>query len=205
MDTLYYAPGTCAVACWISLAWAGADYRVERVDPHAESYRKINPLGLVPALAFGGSRPMTEVDAILGDIADRHPAANLGADAGREAVFLFRETLSFLSSDMHPAFWPFFAPQRYTTSTDPTALDAVREASHARVDVAMTHLDSLIGSSNHVYHDRRSVADALAFVMARWTARFPKAWKDYPNVARFMAAMQADPVVTRVLEESTRK
>ena len=24
---LYYAPGTCALACWIALEWANADYR----------------------------------------------------------------------------------------------------------------------------------------------------------------------------------
>lgn len=205
METLYYAPGTCAVACWIALEWAGADYRVERVDPHAESYLRINPLGMVPALDFGGSRPMTQADAILEDIADRHPTARLGPDEGREAVFLFRETMCFLSADLHPAFWPFFSPQRYTTLSDEPALDAARQASHERVDRAMSHLDELIGAGRHVYGDRRSIADALAFVMARWTVRFPKTWRDYPNVARFMTAMQADPVVVRVIEESTRK
>ena len=29
---LYYAPGTCAVACWIALEWAGADYEVEKLS-----------------------------------------------------------------------------------------------------------------------------------------------------------------------------
>ena len=27
---LYYAPGTCSLACWIALEWAGADYEVEK-------------------------------------------------------------------------------------------------------------------------------------------------------------------------------
>lgn len=45
---LYYAPGTCALACWISLEWAGADYTVEQVDPQSSSYRAINPLGMAP-------------------------------------------------------------------------------------------------------------------------------------------------------------
>ena len=47
---LYYAPGTCAVACWIALEWAGADYEVEKVQLGTDEYRKINPLGAVPAL-----------------------------------------------------------------------------------------------------------------------------------------------------------
>ena len=26
---LYFAPGTCALACWISLEWSGAEYEVD--------------------------------------------------------------------------------------------------------------------------------------------------------------------------------
>ena len=33
---LYFAPGTCALACWIALEWAGADYEVEKVDPGSD-------------------------------------------------------------------------------------------------------------------------------------------------------------------------
>src|SRR6185437_10594619 len=97
--------------------------------------------------------------------------------------FLFNEMMSFLTGDFHPAFWPFFAPQRFTTQTDKLALEAVRAASHARVDRVMTQLDQFIGKSIHVYRDKRSVADAYAFVMASWTTNFPKTWRDYRNVA----------------------
>lgn len=47
---LYYAPGTCAVAVWIALEWLGADYDVEKVDPHSADFKKLNPLGKVPVL-----------------------------------------------------------------------------------------------------------------------------------------------------------
>jgi len=80
---LYYAPGTCALACWIALEWAGADYEVEKVDPKSDAYRKINPLGLVPAIDIGGVRAMTQADAILQYIAELHPDEDLGADPGR--------------------------------------------------------------------------------------------------------------------------
>lgn len=45
---LFYVPGTCALASWIALEWAGADYALELVDLHSEEYRKINPLDRVP-------------------------------------------------------------------------------------------------------------------------------------------------------------
>ena len=157
---LYYAPGTCALACWIALEWANADYEVEKIDYASAEYKKVNPLGMVPALDIGGSRAMTQANAILQYIADSHPAARLGAEDGLEAQFEFNETMAFLTGDFHPAYWPMFSPARYTTDKSPAAHNAVREAAYARIDRVMTFLDGLIGERGHVYRDRRSVADA---------------------------------------------
>ncbi|WJI15868.1 MULTISPECIES: glutathione S-transferase N-terminal domain-containing protein [Pseudoxanthomonas] len=203
MMKLYYAPGTCALACWIALEWAGADYEAVKVDPHADAYRAINPLGTVPALDIGGARAMTQADAILQYIVQRHPEAGLGADAGIEAQFVFNETLAFLTGDMHPAFWPFFTPERYTTDASEAALQAVRDAAPARIARVLAHLDALIGDTDHVYAGRRSVADAYAFVMARWSDKAGESWRKYPNLARFMQAMAHDPAVKTVLERSS--
>ena len=201
---LYFAPGTCALACWIALEWAGAEYEVKKVDPGSDSYRKINPLGMVPALAIGGARAMTQADAILHYVIDRHPERDLGADAGVEAHFEFNEVMSFLTGDFHPAFWPFFRPQRFTTSEDEASIEAVRAATQPRVDRVLTYLDGQIGGTGHVYRAKRTVADAYAFVMTRWSQRFPKTWRDYPNVAGFMQAMETDAAVMQVLERSSR-
>ena len=122
---LYYAPGTCALACWIALEWANADYEVEKVDYASAEYKKVNPLGMVPALDIGGSRAMTQANAILQYIADSHPAARLGAEDGPEAQFEFNETMAFLTGDFHPAYWPMFSPARYTTDKTPAAHNAV--------------------------------------------------------------------------------
>jgi glutathione S-transferase len=204
MMKLYFAPGTCALACWIALEWAGADYEVAKVDPGSDSYRRVNPLGMVPALDIGGARAMTQADAILHYIVERYPERDLGADAGVEAHFEFDEAMSFLTGDFHPAFWPFFRPERFTTSEDEASIEAVRAATRPRVDRVLTYLDGQIGGTGHVYRAKRTVADAYAFVMARWTQRFPKTWREYPNVAQFMRAMEADAAVARVLELSNR-
>jgi glutathione S-transferase len=201
---LYYAPGTCALACWIALEWAGADYDVEKVDPRSESYRKINPLGTVPAIDIGGARPMSQAGAILQYIADRYSDRDLGDDSGLEARFEFNEVMSFLTGDFHPAFWPYFTPQRFTIKEDAESLDAARAAANARVDRVLAHLDGLIGDGGHVYRAKRTVADAYAFVMARWSENFPKTWRDYGNVAPFMQKMASDPAVSQVIERSKR-
>ena len=199
---LYYAPGTCALACWIALEWANADYEVEKVDYASAEYKKVNPLGMVPALDIGGSRAMTQANAILQYIADSHPAARLGAEDGLEAQFEFNETMAFLTGDFHPAYWPMFSPARYTTDKRPAAHNAVREAAYARIDRVMAFLDNLIGERGHVYRGKRSVADAYAYVMARWSVKTPKPYSAYPHLAAFMTRMGEDEAVKRVLAAS---
>lgn len=199
---LYFAPGTCAVACWIALEWANAEFEVVKADYSSEAFRRVNPLAMVPALGIGGDRAMTQSDAILTYIAERHPEARLGPDDGVQGRFEFSETMSFLTGDFHPAFWPYFTPVRFTTDKSSEALDNVRAASELRIDRVMGHLDRLIGDGTHVYRERRTVADAYAYVMARWTAKLARSWKTYPNVARFFARMDADPVVRDVLRQS---
>ena len=199
---LYYAPGTCAVACWITLEWANADFEAIKADYASPEFQRVNPLAAVPALDLGGPRAMTQVSAIMAHIIESHPAANLGADDDALGRFEFNETMAFLTGDFHPAFWPYFAPQRFTTERTPQALEQAREASYARIDRVMQHLDRLIGDSSHVYRGRRTAADAYAYIMARWTAKLPKTWKDYPNVARLFAAMEQDPTVQVVMRKS---
>ncbi|WP_314777644.1 glutathione S-transferase N-terminal domain-containing protein [Cardiobacterium hominis] len=175
---------------------------MQKVDYADPAYKKINPLGMVPALDIGGSRAMTQANAILQYIADSHPAARLGAADGLEAQFEFNETMAFLTGDFHPAYWPMFSPQRYTTDNSAAAHDAVREAAWPRIDRVMSHLDVLIGTSGHVYRDRRSVADAYAYVMARWSVKTPKPYTQYPHLAAFMTRMGEDEAVKRVLAAS---
>ena len=194
---LYYAPGTCALACWIALEWAGADFEPVKANPHAPEFQRINPLAQVPALDLGEPRARTQAGAILEWV-----DLGQGADADDRARFRFHETMSFLTGDFHPAFWPWFVPQRYTTDPSDAAKEAARAAAVPRIDRVMTYLDGLIGDTDHVFENRRTVADAYAYVMARWTVRLDKSWRDYPNVARFMTAMDADPSVQRVLKAS---
>lgn len=196
---LYFAPGTCALACWIALDWTGADYVAEKVNYASEEFRRINPLAQVPALDIGWPRALTQADAILQYVAARFPDARLGPDAGIDAEAEFNETLAFLTGDFHPAFWPFFAPKRFTTLTDEASLKAAKDASNARVDRVMSYLDTLIGDRDHVYRNRRTVADPYAYIMAGWTKFYPKTFAEYPNVARFMARMDKDASVQKVL------
>lgn len=53
-------------------------------------------------------------------------------------------------------------------------LKKVKQASYKRMDIAMTHLDGLIGDSGHVYRDQQTIADAYAYAMALWSQKNTK-------------------------------
>ncbi|WP_025729421.1 glutathione S-transferase family protein [Atopobacter phocae] len=200
---LFYAPGTCALACWIAFEWAGADdYTVEKVVLGSKELYEVNPLGMVPAIKFENDEILTQAGAILNFIAQKYPSHNLGADEDIMDIFKFNEIMDFLSADFHPAFWPMFSPNRFTTEDSKEAQDAVVEAAFKRIDIAMNHLDHLIGDTNHVYKDKRTVADAYAYVMALWSKMTPKSYTEYPNLARFMESMKEDSTVQQVIAAS---
>src|SRR5690606_6715868 len=108
---LYYAPGACSLACRISLHEAGLAAEFERVDiktkttEHGHDYRAINPKGYVPMLVLDDGTAITENVAVLDFIAEHEPAL---APAGPLARTRLIEMLSWLSTELHVAFKPFW-------------------------------------------------------------------------------------------------
>ena len=197
---LYYAPGTCALAPHIALEWTGAFYVAEPVELGSDDYLKINPLGMVPALKDGDHRIMTQADAILKYIETKFPDADLDVAKDPISQFELDEALAFLTGDFHPAFWPFFVPDRFTVSTEEAAQNDVREAAYARIDRVMNHLEMLLKNGTHLVGGKRTIADPYAFAMTRWTAHTPKPWQEYPAVKRFMDVMLEDNGVQNAMK-----
>ena len=79
--TLYFAPGTCAMAVQIALLEANAPFQPRLVNLAAgeqrdPAYLVINPKGRVPALVTEQGT-LTETPALLLYVAQRFPDANL--------------------------------------------------------------------------------------------------------------------------------
>ena len=108
---LYYSPGACSLSGRISLHEAGLAADFERVDiktkitEHGYDYNAINPKGYVPMLVLDDGNAVTENAAILELIADREPKLAPGGPLGRTRLI---EMLSWLSTELHVAFKPFW-------------------------------------------------------------------------------------------------
>lgn len=108
MLTLYFSPGSSAMATHIALYEIGVPFEAKLTSLHqgahrAPQYLAINPEAKVPTLVIDG-RPLTEVAATLWYLARRYPAAGLLPQQGDiEAEARVISWMSFIASTIHPA------------------------------------------------------------------------------------------------------
>ena len=199
MPKLIYHTGACSLAPHVVLEWIGAPYEEQAVEFGDRDLLAANPAGAVPVLIEDDGWTLTQCGAILHYLARKHPQADLaGGDDARAAAELDRWS-SFFTGDLHPSFYPIFMPQRYTTSADPAARDAVQEAGRKLVRKRLKLLDAQLDGRDFIL-GRRSVVDAYAFPLIRWAANLlPEGIQAWPNVQALHDRIAADPAVQRVL------
>ena len=202
MNTLYYAPGACSLSVHIVLEWIGEEYRAIQVNPGDEEYKKLNPAGQVPTLEVNGGELLTQCSAILGYLAHTHPDAGLSGDASPLGQAKLGRWSAFFTGDVHPAFFPVFMPQRYTTAEDEQSLQHVREAGMALVRKRLDLLDAQLEGREHIVGDTRTYVDAYSVPMIRWaSSMLPGGLDGWPAVKLHHETMLADPAVRRVMED----
>lgn len=206
MPTLYYATGACSLAPHIVLEWIGAPYEAVKVQFGSKELLAVNPAGAVPTLREDDGWLLTQAGAILDYLANKHPEAALGGGDTLRAKAEAHRWSAFLTSDLHPAFWPIFMPDRYTTDQGDAARKAVVEAGRKLVAKQLALLDSRLEGRDWILDGGRSVVDAYAFPMIRWATKLlPGGVADYPNVLALHDRIAADPAVQRVLAREAGK
>jgi glutathione S-transferase len=197
---LYYFPGSCALAPHIVLEWLGADFEAVRITKGDPDYLAINPLGVVPALDHDG-RIHTQADAILHYLAELNPDASLGGHGTPAENYELNNWMAFLTGDLHPAFFPFFNSQRYTTDESDAALAAVKAAAANRVDHYYSFMETHLADHDFLVGDSRTIADAYAIPMLRWGRLLEKKLPEYPSLNAYLERFESDEPVRRALRE----
>lgn len=161
---LYYSPGACSLATRISLHEAGMAAEFERVDLKAKvtetgrDYTAINPAGSVPMLVLDDGAAISENVAVLELLASGEPRLGVAGPLGRTRLI---EMLSYLSTELHIAFKPFWR------ATGEIELTAATEAVAKRLDLLEK---KAVGP--FLFGTNFTVADAYLFVMLRWAKAF---------------------------------
>lgn len=205
MTKLLYHLGACSLAPHIVLEWIGAPYEAQSVEFGSKELLAINPSGAVPALIEDDGWILTQAGAILHYLAHKHPEADLAGETDPRGAAELDRWSSFFTGDLHPSFFPIFTPQRYTTSREAEARDAVQEAGRKLVRRQLGLLERQLDGKDWIL-GKRSVIDAYAFPMIRWAAKMlPEGLADWPQIQALHDRLAGDEAVKRVLAREAGK
>lgn len=200
--TLFYRPGSCALAPHIVFEWSGLDYTATKAMRDDPELLKVSPAGVVPALVVDETRGLTQASAILQHIAvavGRDDLLGYGDPVTRDQVAMW---LAFFTGDFHPAFWPYFSPKSYIIDEGTTHHPAIVQAALERIDSGLSHINARLKGREYLVGDSKTVVDAYAVPMLRWAKHIDGIeFTKYTEIVRFYDHMIADKGVRAAMQE----
>lgn len=195
---LYYLPGACSFAVHIVLNELEAEFQIEKLDNATKltesgaDFRKINPLGYVPALLLDDGNVLIEAPAILQFLADSAPQSGLAPPNGTIERTRLQQYLNFTASEFHKAFTPFFAGAEIS--------EEEREAAAAKVAIRLDYIENLL-SDGHQYllGHTFTVADSYTYTVATWTGPSAISLDSWPAVKAYVGRISERPSVRKAM------
>ncbi|MFD0987495.1 glutathione S-transferase family protein [Methyloligella solikamskensis] len=166
--TLYHAaPTRSSIARWM-LEELGEPYELEVLDLQSgiqrqAEYRKINPMGKVPALRHGDA-VVTEVAAICTYLADEFPEAGLNVPVGDPARGQYLKWLFFSPGCLEPAM----TDQAYPRKEEPFS----GTLGYGSFDLVLDVLREAVSEGEYLLGDRFTAADVVLGSTLRWGMMF---------------------------------
>lgn len=198
---LYFKPGACSLASRIVLIELGREFEAIRVDTETgltedkREFRTINPRGYVPALQLEDGRTLTENTAILQFLGDLEPGS-LTPPAGSWSRVRLQEVLSFLSSELHKAFSPFFRGE---------AVGEARAPALSLLERKIGDVEAMLPpEAPFLLNGDYSVADIYLFVILSWADFIGVNLDEWPRISRFMTLMRERESVRIALTQEGR-
>ncbi len=203
MLTLFYGPGACSMAAHIVLEESGEKYEPKKMDLAAgeqrtDAYKKIHPLGRVPALRLDDGQPLTENTAILpylGKRFDLWPKDPMG-----EAKAL--SLIGFFATSVHPAHAHVGRPERYTA--DQSAFAGIKDMGLKTFHGYLEQIDGML-AAREWFSDRYSVLDPYGFVFYTWGVRRELPMAELKNYTAHKDRMLKRAAVGRVVADEKIK
>lgn len=195
---LYFKPGACSLASRIVLIELGQSFEAIKVDTdkgvteHGADYSAINPRGYVPALELDDGRVITENAAVLQYLGALKPESLTPDIASWDHVRL-QEALSFISSELHKAFSPYFHGEATGDRLEPAQALLARRTG----DVELL----LANSGPYLLGDQISVADIYLFVALNWAGFISFDLQRWPLVSDFMTRVGARSSVQTAFQQ----
>jgi glutathione S-transferase len=200
---LYFSPGAVSMATHMAFEEAGLPYTLEPIlikegQQLSERYRRVHPLGRLPAVEIAPGVVLTETPALLAYVAALAPASRLLPEGGL-ARARADEWMSLLASAVHVTFISFFRPDRYTS--DDAARAALKVDGKQRFFDMLCHVESRLPEQGFALGDQYSLVDTYLTVFFLWARRFELPIQELPRYARLVASILPRPAIRRALEQ----
>lgn len=202
--TLYYSPGSCALAPHIVLEEIGAPYALKLVSTGAgetrtPEFRRFNPKARVPVLLEDGVK-YTESPAILLHLAYAHPELNL-APVSNEDPTRTHEWFNWLSGTVHSvAIRQIWRPDYFTTQ--PEQHEGIKAKGCEHLLEAFSLIEGRMSSCTWAVGDRYSTVDLYLLVIYRWGNRMGHDMRnDYAAWTQHTLRLLERPAVERALAQ----
>lgn len=188
---LHYAPDNASLCIRLALEAAGLPFATCLVDRAAsaqksESYRALNPNGLIPVLETPDGA-LFETAAILLWLAEQKPSLLPSQSSQRAQAVMW---LIWMSNTLHPTLRMLFYPDQYTTENGQGALS---EHTRTRLCDQLAILDTGLAGAGYVGGKAPSILDCYLCPMLRWMQLYPVSAPSRPNLADF-------PTLQRIAE-----
>ncbi len=194
---LYFAPGACSLAAHIVIEEPGVPHTLERVDlathktEHGEDYTKINPKGYVPAVTLDDGTLLTEVAVVLQYLSDLRKERRLMAEPGSLERYRQMEWLSFISTELHKQFSPFFRPE---------TPEAVKQQQMKLLGRRFDYISETLGRHPYLAGAEFTAPDAYLFTVLGWTDYLKIDMTPWPRLGEYRARIAARPAVQKTLK-----
>ena len=198
---LYYRPGACSMAVHVLLEDLGVDYEAVAVSDEllaSDEYKRTNPRNQVPSLVTEDGL-LTESVAIMLYLSDKY-GGSLTPPRGTWEHAQMMMMLLFMASQQHPAFSIQMRPWRWTD--DEGAQPGIKAKAEQNWIACLTRTDGWAQGREWLVGDKMTLADALAWVHARWGLRCtPKTPDGFPALWAIAKRVDQQPAVQRVMAQ----
>lgn len=202
--TLHHVPDFASTIVRLALEELELPHTLAIVDVEggalaSPEYRRVNPVGLIPALETEDG-PMFETAAILLWLVDRTGRLGPGPQDPDRGAFL--SWLFFTSNALHQAALAMFYPHRPAGEAN---TDAARAAAQEQIVARLGLIEAMLAaqSPRWLSSDHPGVLGYYIGVLVRWLILLPPApygirIDDFPHLKAVLSAHEARPAALRV-------
>ena len=145
----------------------------------------------MPALVLDNGVLLTEGPAIVQYLADQVPDKQLAPANGTLARYQLQSWLTFIGTEVHKSFTPFFKPD---------STPEMKDAARANLERRLGYINTELAGREYLLPEGYSVADIYLFVVLGWSRLIKLDLTPWPQLQAFQARVGARPAVQRALK-----